>query len=194
MSNDGYFDFLGWVDCTKWNEICSQVFHAKVLNQSSNRMTKEKWILAGLQLCNTADNIDWVDCHDYDLIFTDWNMGKIEVKTGNNPIFSSKRAKQKDVVTLKMKNIYESTYDRVELDKDFDHIMIVQLDPVFVIAFADKQTVCDHLVQLKDGFLTKIPTSELTIIYKDKSAGITESSIDFDPKTVILKQLFEAGY
>jgi len=64
-----YSQFLDWIEVDKWNDICSQVFNAKVLNESSNRMTKEKWILAGLELSNHANNIDWVDCYDYDLMF-----------------------------------------------------------------------------------------------------------------------------
>jgi len=104
------------------------------------------------------------------------------------------KGKQKDVVKLKMKNIYESSYDRTTLDKDFDYLMIVQLSPVFAIAFADYQTVCDHLVQLKDGFLTRIPTNKLDIIYSKSTASNGSSSIDFDPKSVIIKQLREAGY
>jgi len=189
-----YSQFLDWIEVDKWNDICSQVFDAKVLNESSNRMTKEKWILAGLELSNHANNIDWVDCYDYDLMFNDWNNAKIEVKTGNDPIFSRAKGKQKDVVKLKMKNIYESSYDRTTLDKDFDYLMIVQLSPVFAIAFADYQTVCDHLVQLKDGFLTRIPTNKLDIIYAKSTASNDSSSIDFDPKSVIIKQLREAGY
>jgi len=189
-----YSQFLDWIEVDKWNDICSQVFNAKVLNESSNRMTKEKWILAGLELSNHANNIDWVDCYDYDLMFNDWNNAKIEVKTGNDPIFSRAKGKQKDVVKLKMKNIYESSYDRTTLDKDFDYLMIVQLSPVFAIAFADYQTVCDHLVQLKDGFLTRIPTNKLDIIYSKSTASNGSSSIDFDPKSVIIKQLKEAGY
>jgi len=189
-----YSQFLDWIEVDKWNDICSQVFNAKVLNESSNRMTKEKWILAGLELSNHANNIDWVDCYDYDLMFNDWNNAKIEVKTGNDPIFSRAKGKQKDVVKLKMKNIYESSYDRTTLDKDFDYLMIVQLSPVFAIAFADYQTVCDHLVQLKDGFLTRIPTNKLDIIYAKSTASNDSSSIDFDPKSVIIKQLREAGY
>jgi len=189
-----YSQFLDWIDVDKWNDICSQVFDAKVLNESSNRMTKEKWILAGLELSNHANNIDWVDCYDYDLMFNDWNNAKIEVKTGNDPIFSRAKCKQKDVVKLKMNNIYESSYDRTTLDKDFDYLMIVQLSPVFAIAFADYQTVCDHLVQLKDGFLTRIPTNKLDIIYSKSTASNCSSSIDFDPKSVIIKQLKEAGY
>jgi len=189
-----YSQFLDWIEVDKWNDICSQVFNAKVLNESSNRMTKEKWILAGLELSNHANNIDWVDCYDYDLMFNDWNNAKIEVKTGNDPIFSRAKGKQKDVVKLKMKNIYESSYDRTTLDKDFDYLMIVQLSPVFAIAFADYQTVCDHLAQLKDGFLTRIPTNKLDIIYSKSTASNGSSSIDFDPKSVIIKQLREAGY
>lgn len=189
-----YSQFLDWIEVDKWNDICSQVFDAKVLNESSNRMTKEKWILAGLELSNHANNIDWVDCYDYDLMFNDWNNAKIEVKTGNDPIFSRAKGKQKDVVKLKMKNIYESSYDRTTLDKEFDYLMIVQLSPVFAIAFADYQTVCDHLVQLKDGFLTRIPTNKLDIIYSKSTASNGSSSIDFDPKSVIIKQLKEAGY
>lgn len=189
-----YSQFLDWIEVDKWNDICSQVFNAKVLNESSNRMTKEKWILAGLELSNHANNIDWVDCYDYDLMFNDWDNAKIEVKTGNDPIFSRAKGKQKDVVKLKMKNIYESSYDRTTLDKDFDYLMIVQLSPVFAIAFADYQTVCDHLVQLKDGFLTRIPTNKLDIIYSKSTASNGSSSIDFDPKSVIIKQLKEAGY
>lgn len=194
MATKNYKEFLNWVDCKKWNEICSQVFDAKVLNESSNRMTKEKWVLAGLQLSNHATNIDWVDCYDYDLRFFGWNHAKVEVKTGNHPIFSAVQGKMKDFVTLKMKNIYESRYDRTSLDKDFDYLMIVQLSPVFAIAFTDYKTVCDHLVQLKDGFLTKIPSEKLDIIYKEPSAGLAEREIDFDPKSVIIKQLKEAGY
>lgn len=188
-----YNEFKKWVDLDKWNTICSEVFNAKVLNESSNRMTKEKWILAALQLSNHKNNIEWVDCYDYDVIFKDWDLGKIEIKTGNDPMFSKVQAKPKDVVKLKLKNIYESSYDRKTLDKDFDHLMVVNLAPVFCVAFCDYETANKHLVQLKDGFLTRIPHEELTIIHKAPSKSV-QSSINFDPKSVILGQLQQAGY
>ena len=192
MSNQ-YEEFTSWVDVDKWNGICSEIYNAKVLNESSNRMTKEKWILAGLKLSNHKDNIDWVDCYDYDVVFEEWNLGKVEIKTGNNPMFSKTMCKQKDVVKLKLKNIYESSYDRETLDKDFDHLMVVNLSPVFCVAFCDYATANKHLVQLKDGFLTKIPKDELTIVYKEPNK-FTQSKINFDPKSVIIGQLQEAGY
>lgn len=185
-----YNEFTQWVDCDKWNTICGNVFNAKILNQSSNRWAKEKWILSGLQLSNTANNIDWIDCYDYDITCP---IGTVEVKTGNGPMFSAKRAKPKDVVKLKLKNIYESSYDRTTLDKVFDHLMIVNLSPVFCIAFCDYATAERHLVQLKDGFLTQIPKEELTIVYKAPTKD-PNSTINFDPKSVILNQLKEAGF
>ncbi len=191
MSN--YKEFTSWVDVDKWNIICSKIYNAKVLNESSNRMTKEKWILAALKLSNHKGNIDWVDCYDYDVVFEEWNLGKVEIKTGNNPMFSKTMCKQKDVVKLKLKNIYESSYDRETLDKDFDHLMVVNLSPVFCVAFCDYATANKHLVQLKDGFLTKIPKDELTIVYKEPNK-FTQSKINFDPKSVIIGQLQEAGY
>tara|TARA_E500000178_G_scaffold266314_1_gene263695 strand:- start:17949 stop:18524 length:576 start_codon:yes stop_codon:yes gene_type:complete len=191
MSN--YKEFTSWVDVDKWNIICSEIYNAKVLNESSNRMTKEKWILAALKLSNHKGNIDWVDCYDYDVVFEEWNLGKVEIKTGNNPMFSKTMCKQKDVVKLKLKNIYESSYDRETLDKDFDHLMVVNLSPVFCVAFCDYATANKHLVQLKDGFLTKIPKDELTIVYKEPNK-FTQSKINFDPKSVIIGQLQEAGY
>ena len=192
MSNQ-YKEFTSWVDVDKWNGICSEIYNAKVLNESSNRMTKEKWILAALKLSNHKDNIDWVDCYDYDVIFQEWKLGKVEIKTGNHPMFSKIQCKSKDIVKLKLKNIYESSYDRETLDKDFDHLMIVNLAPVFCVAFCDYATADKHLVQLKDGFLTKIPMDELTIVYKE-SNKFTQSKINFDPKSVIIGQLEEAGY
>ena len=108
-------------------------------------------------------------------------------------MFSKTMCKQKDVVKLKLKNIYESSYDRETLDKDFDHLMVVNLSPVFCVAFCDYATANKHLVQLKDGFLTKIPKDELTIVYKEPNK-FTQSKINFDPKSVIIGQLQEAGY
>jgi hypothetical protein len=192
MSNQ-YEEFTSWVDMDKWNGICSEIYEAKVLNESSNRMTKEKWILAALKLSNHKNNIDWVDCYDYDVIFQEWNLGKVEIKTGNYPMFSKTQCKPKDIVKLKLKNIYESSYDREALDKDFDHLMVVNLAPVFCVAFCDYATANQHLVQLKDGFLTKIPKEELTIVYKETNLH-KKSKINFDPKSVILGQLQEAGY
>lgn len=192
MSNQ-YSEFTTWVDMDKWNTICSEIFDAKVLNESSNRMTKEKWILAALKLSNHKNNIDWIDCYDYDVIFQEWNLGKVEIKTGNDPMFSKTQCKPKDIVKLKLKNIYESSYDRETLDKDFDHLMIVNLAPVFCVAFCDYATANRHLVQLKDGFLTKIPKEELTIVYKEPNKTV-QSKINFDPKSVIIGQLQEAGY
>ena len=191
--NNQYKEFTSWVDVDKWNGICSEIYNAKVLNESSNRMTKEKWILAALKLSNHKNNIDWVDCYDYDVVFQEWNLGKVEIKTGNHPMFSKAQCKPKDIVKLKLKNIYESSYDRETLDKDFDHLMIVNLAPVFCVAFCDYATANKHLVQLKDGFLTKIPMDELTIVYKE-SNKFTQSKINFDPKSVIIGQLQEAGY
>ena len=192
MSNQ-YKEFTSWVDVDKWNGICSEIYNAKILNESSNRMTKEKWILAALKLSNHKDNIDWVDCYDYDVVFQEWNLGKVEIKTGNHLMFSKIQCKPKDIVKLKLKNIYESSYDRETLDKDFDHLMVVNLAPVFCVAFCDYATANKHLVQLKDGFLTKIPMDELTIVYKE-SNKFTQSKINFDPKSVIIGQLQEAGY
>lgn len=191
--SDQYKEFTSWVDVDKWNKICSEIYNAKVLNESSNRMTKEKWILSALKLSNHKNNINWVDCYDYDVVFEEWALGKVEIKTGNNPMFSKTMCKQKDIVKLKLKNIYESSYDRTTLDKDFDHLMVVNLSPVFCVAFCDYATAYKHLTQLKDGFLTKIPMDELTIVYKEPNKS-TQSKINFDPKSVILGQLREAGY
>lgn len=191
-----YSNFTKWVDCGKWKEICSQVHGAKILNQSSNRMTKEKWILAGLQLSidQEKNNILWEDQRDYDLLFKDWQKGKVEVKTGNTPLFTEKTGTEKKVCNLKLKNIYESTYDRTTLDKDFDHLMIVNLTPFFCVAFCDYAVANEHLVQLKDGFKTEIPFEKLTIVYKEPASKIVKSDIEFDPKIVIMKQLRRAGY
>lgn len=188
-----YEQFMSWVDVDKWNDICSQAYNAKVLNKSSNRMTKEKWIINGLRRSNHKNNINFDDCYDYDVLFNEWTLGKVEIKTGNHPMFSAKQCKPKEIVKLKLKNIYESLYDRETLDKNFDHLMIINLAPVFCVAFCDYATANKHLVQLKDGFLTKIPLEELTIVYKEPMK-FTESKIDFDPNSVILRQLEEAGY
>jgi hypothetical protein len=189
-----YNEFIDWVDFEKWSSVCSEVFSAKILNQSSNRMTKEKWILAGLELSNTAKNIQWVDVQDYDLIFNDWELGKVEVKTGNTPLFSSVKCLPKKIINIKLKNTYDNKNDNIELDKEFDHLMIVNLHPVFCIAFCDFTMANKYLVPLKDGFLTRIPFDELTIVYKEPSKLGVDTKINFDPKSVILGQLKKAGY
>lgn len=187
-----YLEFNLWVDLNKWQEICSQIYNAKELNESGNRFTKEKWILGGLQKSLFEPNVDWVDKWDYDLVFKDWEKGNIEVKTGNETLFTS-TGNNKKWCTIKLKNIYQSQYDRLTLDKDFDHLMVVNLKP-FGIAFCNYEVAKEHLITCKDGFLTKIPFEKLDLVYKNVNEIMVDKNIHFDPKHVILKQLTEAGY
>ena len=187
-----YSDFIEWVDMDKWNSICSSVYEAKVLNESSNRILKEKYILAGLLLANTSNIIKYVDLRDYDLVFKDWKLGNIEVKTGEYPMFSRKQFKPKSFVKLKLKNNYENKTDRVELGKEFDHLMIVQLAPKFTIAFVDYATAIENMISVKDGFISNIPIEALDIVYcNDRAEPI--SNIEFNPMSFITEQYKKVG-
>ena len=187
-----YSDFIKWVDMDKWNSICSSVYEAKVLNESSNRMLKEKYILAGLLLSNTSKNIKYVDLRDYDLLFKDWKLGTVEVKSGDYPMFSRKQFKPKSFVKLKLKNNYENKHDRQELGKEFDHLMVIQLAPKFTIAFVDYATAIDNMITTKDGFISNIPIEKFDIVYCDNRADPI-SNIEFNPMIFNSEQYKEAG-
>lgn len=165
-----------------------------MLNESTNRMMKEKFILGALQKCNHANNIDWVDERDFDVKFTNWANGTVEVKTGNEPLFSTITGKPKKQVSLKLKNVYESRNQRTTLDKTFDHLMIVQIKGRFGVGFVDYSTVQKHLVPLTDGFLVKMPFDTVQMIYQQDMRTVKPSwTIDFNPKNWILNQLSAAG-
>ena len=189
-----YKDFLSWVDMPKFAEACNNICHATVLNESTNRMMKEKFIIGALQKCNHQNNIDWTDERDFDVKFTDWENPLVEVKTGNTPLFSPKTGKPKKQIKIKLKNVYESKSQRTNLDKLFDHLMIVQIQGTVAVGFVDYDTVKDHLVMLTDGFLVKMPFDLVKIVYtKDMRDSYPSWQINFDPKTWVLSQLTEAG-
>lgn len=189
-----YRDFLNWVNVPRFAEVCNEICHAQVLNESTNRMMKEKFILGALQKCNHASNIEWTDERDFDVRFTDWPAGTVEVKTGNNPMYSPKTGRPKKQVSLKLKNVYESKNQRPNLDKEFDHLMVVQIKGMFAVGFVDYATVNQHLVPLTDGFLVRIPFEKINIIYQQDMRSVAPSwTIDFDPKNWILSQLTAAG-
>jgi hypothetical protein len=110
-----YTDFLNWVDVDEFADDCNNISNSpgsQCLNQHSNRMMKEKFILSSLKVNNHAKNIQLVDTIDYDLIFSNWvgnSAGStVEVKTGDGPMFTAKRGNPKEFVEVKLKNIYES--------------------------------------------------------------------------------------
>ncbi len=147
-----------------------------------------------MQLSNHKQNIDWTDERDYDVKFVDWANGEVEVKTGNEPMFSVKTGKPKKQISLKLKNVYESKNQRTTLDKDFDHLMIIQIKGKFAVAFVDYATVKANLKQLTDGFLVKLTHDQINIVYeKDMRNEPTSWTIDLDPKTWVVAQLKKAG-
>lgn len=189
-----YQEFLDWVDIEKFSEACNNICHASVLNESTNRMMKEKFIIGAMQKCNHKNNIEWTDERDFDIKFLDWEDDTIEVKTGNNPMFSPKTGKPKKQISIKLKNVYESRNQRTTLDKSFDHLMVVQIQGTFAVGFVDYKTVQEHLVMLTDGFLVRMPFEKIKIIYKkDMREKDPSWTINFDPKTWVLDQLREAG-
>lgn len=189
-----YTDFLNWVDMPKFASACHNICNQTVLNESTNRMMKEKFIIAAMQLSNHAKNIDWTDERDFDVKFTTWTDGEVEVKTGNEPMFSAKTGKPKKQISLKLKNVYESRNQRTSLDKDFDHLMIVQIKGKFAVAFVDYATVKANLKQLTDGFLVKLTHDQINIVYEqDMRKEPTSWTIDLDPKTWVISQLVKAG-
>lgn len=189
-----YKDFLKWVDITKFSEACHNISHQKVLDESTNRMMKEKFIIAAMQLSNTAKNIDWTDERDYDVKFNDWVNGEVEVKTGNYPLFTEVRGNPCKTISIKLKNVYESKNQRTTLDKNFDHLMIIQVKRVFSVAFVDYATVIANLEQLTDGFKVNLTHDQINIVYKeDLKNKPTSWKIDLDPKTWVISQLVKAG-
>jgi hypothetical protein len=189
-----YTDFLNWVDMPKFASACHNICHQTILNESTNRMMKEKFIIAAMQLSNHKQNIDWTDERDYDVKFTNWVAGDIEVKTGNEPMFSTKTGKPKKQISLKLKNVYESRNQRTTLDKDFDHLMIIQIKGKFAVAFVDYATVKANLKQLTDGFLVKLTHDQINIVYEqDMRKELPSWTIDLDPKTWVISQLVKAG-
>lgn len=189
-----YNEFLGWVDTEKFAKACHNIAHQTILNESSNRMMKEKFILAALQLCNHAKNIDWVDARDYDIKFTNWSKPLIEVKTGNEPMFSTKTGKPKKNIKIKLKNVYESKNQRTSLDKEFDHLMIVQNTGVFAVAFVDFDTVLKNIQAVTDGFLLNLTHDDINIVYKkDMRQEQVSMTVNLDPKLWVISKLTEAG-
>jgi hypothetical protein len=197
-SNTNYAEFLQWVNIAKFAEACHNIScasGAQVLNEHSNRMLKEKYILGALRKCNHAKNIQWIDTIDYDLIFDDWNNATVEVKTGDGPIFTEKKGNPKQYVEVKLKNIYESKENtRTTLDKTFDYLMVVQNTGTFAVAFVDYATVSKHLVRLSDGFKARIPFADVNIIYKQDMRNMSVTwTVDLDPKLMVADKLTEAG-
>ena len=181
-----YKEMSSWVDFGLWNKICSVVYNTKSLNSPSNRFLKEQYILAGLQQSNVRNNISWLDYQDYDISFNDWQAGKIEVKTGNGMLFTPK-GKAKKVVKIKVKNNLGGVQGRTTLDKVFDHMMVVQLYPIFCVAFVPYSTVEKYLTILSDGFGADIPFEEFEIVYQQKTFA-TDAMLP-DPKQIVLAQL-----
>ncbi len=189
-----YNEFLDWVDIDKFSDACNNICHQTVLNESTNRMMKEKFIIAAMQLSNHKKNIEWTDVRDYDIKFTDWTNGDVEVKTGNEPLFYAKSGTPKKTISLKLKNVYESKNQRTTLDKVFNHLMIVQIKGTFAVAFVDYATVKANLKQLTDGFLVKLTHDQINIVYKkDMRNEPTSWTIDLDPKPWIFGTLAKAG-
>jgi hypothetical protein len=188
-----YNDFLGWVDVDMFAEACHNICNEKILNESTNRMMKEKFILGSLQLCNHANNIDWVDQRDYDVKFHAWTEGNVEVKTGNSPMFSHITGKAKKNIKIKLKNVYESKQQRLNLDKEFDHLMIIQIQGTFAIGFVDFATVNQNLTAVTDGFLVNLSHDHVNIVYKkDMKKEPLVWTEDLSPKTWIMSTLAKA--
>ena len=189
-----YTEFLGWVDTEKFAQACHNIAHQGILNESSNRMMKEKFILAALQLCNHKNNIEWVDARDFDIKFTDWQKPLVEVKTGNEPMFSVKTGKPKKNIKIKLKNVYESKNQRTSLDKEFDHLMIIQNTGTFAIAFVDYATVLKNIQAVTDGFLLNLTHNDIEIVYqKDMRQEDVTMTVNLDPKIWVISKLTEAG-
>jgi len=189
-----YNDFVSWVDVPKFAGICNEIANATVLNERTNRMMKEKFIIAAMQLSNTAKNIDWVDEQDYDVKFNAWTDGEIEVKTGNDPLFTEEKGNLKKTIDIKLKNVHESKNQRTTLDKTFDHLMIIQIKNTFGIGFVDYATVVANLDTRTDGFKLIMPGNLVNIIYKQDIKNTPSNwTIDFDPKNWIMHQLTSAG-
>jgi hypothetical protein len=193
-----YNDFLGWVNVKKFADDCYNISNspgAQVLNEHSNRMLKEKYILGALQRRNHAKNIQWIDTIDYDLIFSHWNNATVEVKTGDGPIYTEKKGLPKKFVEVKLKNIYESKANtRTTLDKTFDHLMIIQNSGTFAVGFVPFNIVEQHLVSLSDGWKARIPFDQVTIVYsEDMRQHPVTWTVDLDPRLMIDDKLEEAG-
>jgi hypothetical protein len=189
-----YTDFLKWVDIDKYAIACHNICNQKILNEPSNRFMKEKFILGAMQLCNHEKNIDWMDLQDYDLRFKSWRKGRIEVKTGNNPMFSTTSGKPKKTVTLKLKSVHGSVQQRDDLDKDFDHLMIIQIDSFFSIGFVDYDTVVKKLKPVTDGFLVNLSHDDIDLICKkDVRLKDHDLNINMDPKDWVMSKLIESG-
>lgn len=192
-----YKDFLKWIDIDQFSTACNNISNssgAKVLNEHSNRMLKEKFILGALRLANHKKNIQWVDTIDYDLTFDDWNGATIEVKTGDGPMFTTKQGLLKENIEVKLKNIYESKENtRTTLDKTFDHLMIIQNSGTFAIGFVPYSVASNHLVQLTDGWKARIPAEKVSIIYtKDMRNEPVDWKFNLDPKDWVLSTLSNA--
>lgn len=192
-----YTEFLNWVDVKKFAEACNNISNspgAQVLNEHSNRMLKEKYILGALRKCNHAKNIQWIDTIDYDLIFDQWNE-TVEVKTGDGPIYTEKKGLPKKFVEVKLKNIYESKANtRTTLDKTFDHLMVIQNSGTFAIGFVPFDIVKQYLVSLSDGWKARIPFDKVTIVYtQDMRQSPITWTVDLNPKLWVSDKLTEAG-
>jgi hypothetical protein len=192
-----YKDFLTWVDIDKFAEACHNIsgsVGAQILNEHSNRMLKEKYLLGALQKCNHGGNIQWVDAIDYDLIFDAWGE-TVEVKTGDGPIYTEKRGDAKEFVNVKLKNIYESKANtRTTLDKTFDHLMIIQNSGTFAVGFVPYGIVSQYLVSLTDGWKAKIPFDKVEIVYaKNMREQPVTWTVDLNPKLWVSTKLTEAG-
>lgn len=192
-----YKVFLDWIDVEKFATACNNISNspgAQILNEHSNRMLKEKFILGALSLYNYKKNITWVDTIDYDLIFTDWNNATVEVKTGDNPMFTKKKGLLKKTIDPKIKNIYESKANtRTTLDKKFDHLMIIQNSGTFAIGFVPFDIVSQHLIQLADGWKAKIPSDKVTIVYQQDMRQLPVNwTVDFNPRNWVTDKLTEA--
>lgn len=192
-----YKDFLNWVDVNRFAKACYNISNspgAQVLNEHSNRMLKEKFILGSLQECNHTKNIQWVDAIDYDLIFDQWNE-TVEVKTGDGPMYTEKKGLPKKFVEVKLKNIYESKANtRTTLDKTFDHLMIIQNSGTFAIGFVPFNIVEKHLVSLADGWKARIPFDKVTIVYtEDMRQHPVTWTTDLGPRPWIFDTLRKAG-
>ena len=189
-----YADFNDWINLDRFNEICTAVYSAPVLNESGNRFTKEKWILTGLEIVNHKQNIKYVDKRDYDLQCSSWSTPLVEVKTGNHIIATPTKGKIKKYCGVIVKNKQSGLKVITDLNKEFDHLMIVNIGTRCIIAFIDYATVLKYLITLPDRFIVKIPTEELNIIYNEPNI-YKEHNIDFDPRTTmtrILRENYEA--
>lgn len=201
-----YKDFLNWVDIEKFAEACHNISNssgAQILNEHSNRMLKEKFILGALVQCTHKNNIQWLDKIDYDMIFVDWGDSTVEVKTGNGPMYTEKRGDPKKHIEVKLKNIYESKANtRTTLDKTFDHLMIVQNTGTFAIGFVPFSTLTElredgkykYINSLTDGWKARLPFDVVDIVYsKDMRNYPITWTVNLDPKLWVMDKLKEAG-